>query len=113
MRGQYVNILTARFYQSYIGGDVISGIIITLIASLVLSKILCTTAIARIFLRTDRRMIGRRLLHGPWFFLGLGKGKRWPSFISFGYSPVSAALLRISAISVNTISGASLINSAG
>ena len=28
MRGQYVNILTARFYQSYIGGDVISGIII-------------------------------------------------------------------------------------
>ena len=28
MRGQYVNILTACFYQSYIGGDVISGIII-------------------------------------------------------------------------------------
>ena len=27
MRGQYVNILTARFYQSYISGDVISGII--------------------------------------------------------------------------------------
>ena len=49
----------------------------------------------------------------PGFFLGLGNFKRWPSFISFGYYPVSAALLRISAISMNTISGASLINSAG
>ena len=41
------------------------------------------------------------------------KGKRWSNFISFVYSPVSAALLRISDTSVNTISGATLINSAG
>lgn len=61
----------------------------------------------------DRRIIGRRLLHGPWGFFGFGNGSRWPSLISFGYSPVSAALLRISAISLNTISGASLISSAG
>ena len=54
-----------------------------------------------------------RLLHGPWGFLGLGIGNKCPSLISFGYSPVSAAILRISAISLNTTSGASFINSAG
>ena len=68
----------------------------------VLSKILCTTATANIFLSTgiDNNMIGRRLLHGPFGFLGLGRGSKWPNFISSGYSPVSAAMLSIKAISL-------------
>ena len=86
---------------------------LTLIASLVLSNILCTTATARIFLKIDGRIIGRRLLHRPCGFLGLGRGIRWPNLISFGYSPVSAATLRISDISVKTSSGPSFISSAG
>ena len=86
---------------------------LTLIAFLTLSNILCTIAIARIFLRTERRIIGRRLLHGPWGFLGLGSGRRCPFLISLGYSPVSAAVFRISAICSWIIGGATFINSAG
>ena len=66
----------------------------------VLSNILCTTATANIFLSIDNNMIGRRLLHGPFGFLGLGRGSKWPNFISSGYSPVSAAMLSIKAISL-------------
>ena len=51
---------------------------LTLIASLTLSKTLCTTATAKIFLSTERRIIGRRLLQGPWGFLGLGRGSKCP-----------------------------------
>ena len=62
---------------------------------------------------TERRIIGCRLVHGPWGLLGLGSGRRCPSLISLGYSPVSAAVFSISAICSWTIGGATFISSAG
>ena len=57
--------------------------------------------------------MGLKFLTGPFGLLGLGRGTNWPKLSSRGLLPVSATLLRISAI-ISTISmGPSLTNSMG
>ena len=54
--------------------------------------------IARILRNTENTMIGRKLVHGPFFLPGFWSGSKIPVDISFGFSPVSADLFSISAI---------------
>ena len=53
---------------------------------------------ANIFLRTDKRIIGRRFDVGPFGFPGFCSAVKIPCVISFGCFPVAAILLYISAI---------------
>ena len=54
--------------------------------------------IARIFRRVESSITGLQLAGGPLFLPGLGRGTSIPFFISVGYSPVEAILLRRQAI---------------
>ena len=56
-------------------------------------KLLSTTIIANIFLRTDKRIIGLKFLTGPFGLFGLGRGISWPKLNSKGLFPVSASSL--------------------
>ena len=62
------------------------------------SYVLLIMHIASIFRSMLRRIIGLRFPGGPFFLFGLGSGISIPSFISFGYFPDLAVLLRMSAI---------------
>ena len=60
------------------------------IVCLSLLKVLFTTIMASIFLKTDRRIIGLRFLGGPLGLPGFGNGINCPRVSSFGFTPVSA-----------------------
>ena len=59
---------------------------------------------AKLFLRTDKRIIGRRFDVGLFGFSGFCSALQIPCAISFVYFPVAAILLHISAISLCTTS---------
>ena len=64
---------------------------------------------ANIFLRTDKRIIGRRFDVGPFRFPGFCSALKIPCLISFGCFPVAAILLYIAAIFSYTTSGGILL----
>ena len=68
------------------------------IVCLILLNVLFTTIIAKIFLKTDNKITGLRFFGGPLGFPGFGSGMSCPNVSSVGFFPVSAILLRMSAI---------------
>ena len=76
-----------------------------------LELILFIIQTANIFLRTDKRIIGRRFDVGPFGFPGFCSALKIPCVISFGCFPVAAILLYIAAIFSYTTSGEYFVSS--
>ena len=67
-----------------------------------LELILFIIQTANIFLRTDKRIIGRRFDVGPFGFPGFCSALKIPGMISFGCFPVAAILLYVATQSTAT-----------